>query len=52
MNEDGVPSLSLCDEPPYLYRPKDTLAALAIFVEAVKQSKNKAMSFDLDFFHV
>jgi hypothetical protein len=48
-NKDGMPYLSLCDEPLYLYQPKDALAALAIFVEAVEQSNFKAVSFDFEY---
>lgn len=50
MNEEGLPSLSLsCDERLYLHLPVNALAAVTIFVEAVEQSKSKAMTFDLEY---
>jgi hypothetical protein len=47
--EEGIPTLSLCEESLYSHRPEDALGALAIFIEAVGQSKNKAVSFDFEY---
>jgi hypothetical protein len=44
-----VDQLYLFDDPLYLHQPEDALTALAIFVEAIEQRKNKAMSFDLEY---
>jgi hypothetical protein len=48
-NEEGIPILSLHNEPLYLHWPKDALAALTIFIEGVEQSKNKGVSSDLEY---
>jgi hypothetical protein len=48
-DEDDLPILPFRDEPLYLYQPKNALAALALFVEAVEQSEHKAISFDLEY---